>query len=292
MSQKKVLFKKLTTSERNSLLEKLIEKKSRVVFWKSIPRYYEAKAIQCDFDKNGRLFLEGPNLYTNLFGERLCLNFIVAGIDYFMQAKVVSQFPENFRIVFELLSDSYRIEKRKADRIKTYPDYNAYVYLKYQIQSTADVIYFNKDEQRNASALHSLDHFQKTKLKTIDKELELVEGDDILGLRVENISSEGVSFFVSRTEYDLIFKGLEGRKFNLTLSLISESYNLEGVELIFKMDYINRNFNGIQMYKVSAKFLFNRRLWEKVEELSLGEKVEYAELLGQFEQFINNNENN
>ncbi|MBY0413389.1 MAG: hypothetical protein K2Q18_04460, partial [Bdellovibrionales bacterium] len=197
----KINFIKLNQEELSAKIALLVSEHSRVVFWKKTPRYYEGRAAKFEVrQRQTYLHIGECNGHLRLVGERICFNFSVNDIDYFLRGMVVEQMEDNAQMVVELEEHCFRVEKRSRERLHTYPVYEVYAYMKFAKEPANNVVFFNKKEQESRDFFSEIDNMQKNKLQSLADDLLLDDEEDLIGFRVEDISSSGLSFFASIKE--------------------------------------------------------------------------------------------
>ena len=286
-SRAKINFIKLTSEELSSKIALLVSNRSRVIFWKNSPRYYEGFAFS--FEENKRIYLtiERAGIPIRVMNENICLNFTLNDIDYFLRGKVVEQTQDDPRIKMELEEQCFRVEKRSRERLLTYPVYEVYAYLKFKKNNKANVIYFNKNEQKTRDFFSEIDNIQKNKIAAMSEELDTNEEEDLIGFRVEDLSSGGLSFFASAKEKELILDEFQKTTFSLVINFEMQVFNLQEATIIYKMNYINSQFSGVPMYKVGINFKHSPSLKRKIEDVS-GTSMDMTDYQKEFEEFIKN----
>jgi len=287
-SRAKINFIKLTSQELSSKIALLVSNHDRVIFWKTSPRYFEGRATAF-LVKNQQtcLVLERVGIPIRVVGETVCLNFTLNDIEYFLRGKVVEQLEDDPQIKIELEEHCFRVEKRSRERLLTYPVYEVYTYLKFQKANKANVIFFNKGEQKTRDFFSEIDNLQKNKMASISQELAVGDEEDLIGFRVEDLSSNGLSFFASAKEKELVLDVLEKEAFSLVLNFEMQVFNLDEAVIVYKMNYINAQFSGVPMYKVGINFKHSPSLKRKIEEVS-GITIDLLDYQKEFEEFIKN----
>lgn len=284
----KINFIKLNQEELSAKIALLVSEHSRVIFWKTAPRYYEGKAVRFDVRQNKTYLMIGEcNIHLRLSGDRICLHFSVNDIEYFLRGKVVEQMEDNLQMIVELEEHCFRVEKRSRERLTTYPVYEVYAYLKYEKEQKNNVVFFNKKEQKNRDFFSEIDNLQKNKIQALTEDLILDDSEDLIGFRVEDISSSGLSFFANTKEKENILDALEENKFKLVLNFEMQVFNLEEASVVYKINYINSQFSGVPMYKIGITFKVSPSLKRKIEDLS-GITVDLVDYQKEFEEFIKN----
>lgn len=286
-SRAKINFIKLTSEELSNKIALLVSNHERVIFWKTSPRYFEGRASSFEVKNRIYLVLEKTEIIVKLLNEKICLNFSLNEIDYYLRGKVIEQNADDQKIKVELEEHCFRVEKRSRERLLTYPVYDVYAYLKYQKVNKTNIIMFNKSEQKSRDFFSEIDNIQKNKITSISRDLNLDDEDDLIGFRVEDLSSNGLSFFASSKEKELVLDELEAKDFSLVLSFESQVFNLLEATIVYKMNYINSQFSGVPMYKVGINFQHSPSLKRKIEEIS-GITVDLLNYQKEFEEFIKN----
>lgn len=287
-SRPKINFLKLTSEELSSKIALLVSNHDRVIFWKNSPRYFEGKATSFSV-KNQQIYLtlERVGIPIRVINETICLNFVLNDIDYFLRGIVVEQFEDDPKIIIELEDVCFRAEKRSRERLLTYPVYEVYAYLKFQKKKDANVIFFNKGEQKTRDFFSEIDNIQKNKIAAMSHDLNTGDEEDLIGFRVEDLSSTGLSFFANTKEKEMILDLLDKQSFTLVLNFEMQVFNLEEAAIVYKMNYINAQFSGVPMYKVGINFKYSPSLKRKIEEIS-GITVDLVDYQKEFEEFIKN----
>lgn len=286
-SRAKINFIKLTNEELTTQIALLVSNQTRIIFWKTAPRYFEGKAVEFFVQKEKTYLTIGDcNIHRELTNQQICLNFQLSEIEYFFHGKVIQQTNEKIEMILELDANCFRMEKRNRDRLQTYPIHEVYAYLKHQKNNTNNVIFFNKKEQEKSDFFFVLENMQKNKIKQLNPELNTDE-EDLLGFRVEDLSSSGLSFFANTKEKEEIFDKVGEASFSLTLMFESESFTLEKAVVVYKINYINAQFSGVPMYKIGINFMQNQKLKEKIEKIAPFVR-DLRDYQREFEEFIKN----
>ena len=219
VSRAKINFIKLNQEELSAKIALLVSESSRIIFWKAAPRYYEGKATNFEIrQKKTYLTIGDCNIHLRLSSERICFNFTINDIDYFLRGKVVEQVEDMMEMIVELEEHCFRVEKRNKERLITYPVYEVYAYLKYQKAKSNNVVFFNKKEQKSRDFLSEIDNIQKNKILQMAENVHVEDSEELVGFRVEDLSSSGLSFFASTKEKDNILDVIGDEKFILVLN--------------------------------------------------------------------------
>ncbi len=287
-SRAKINFIKLNSQELSSKIALVVSNSNRVIFWKITPRYFEGHATAFSI-KNKKIFLtiERVGIHVRLNNEIVCLNFSLHDIDYFLRGRVVEQLEDNPHLTIELEEYCFRVEKRSRERLLTYPVYSVYAYLKYKKASKNNVISINKSEQKTKDFFSEIDNLQKRKITEMAEGLSIDNDEDLVGFRVEDLSSTGLSFLASTKEKELILDPLKTEAFNLVLNFEMKFINLEEAVFVYKMNYINAQFAGMSMHKIGINFKHNSILKKIIEDMS-GMSIDLADYQKEFEEYIKN----
>jgi hypothetical protein len=286
-SRVKINFIKLNQQELSSKIALLVSNKERIIFWKASPRYYEGRAQKFNIGQKIFLTLDNVEINLKIVGERICLNFSINDVDYFLRARVVEQDDNNQGLIFELEEECFRIEKRSRERLQAYPLYQIYSYIKYQKPKASNIVFFNKNEEKSRNFFSEIDNAKKGKLNQMAQDLYKDDDEDLIGFRVEDISSSGLSFFASSKEKEQILDGFGEEKFTMVLNFEMQVFNLEEANIVYKISYINPQFSGVPMYKIGVSFKPLPSLKRRIEELS-GVTVDLVDYQKEFEEFIKN----
>ncbi len=280
----KINFIKLTKHELSSKVALLVLNKLRIIFWKDSPRYLEGNAIS--FYEN-KLILKTRDLSLLLKGSFVCLNFTLNEIDYFMKGKVISQIEIKEELEIELLEECFRVEKRDYERVQLFPQYEVYVYLKYNGIKSENIFFINKNDQKKNDLFLNIKNQEKQKLALASPDLETNEEQELVGFRVEDLSSNGLCFLASTKENEQILTSLINTKFELILIFGTHTYLLREVQIIYQINYLTQQFAGIPMYKIGITFNENIEIQRKIQELT-GRDDKILNYQEEFEEFIKN----
>lgn len=280
-------FVKLSREELSQKIALLVSKRARVVFWKHNPKFYEGIAFHIQTADKIILTITEAKSFVKLQDEKICLNIVIQDVDYFFSGKVIEHAADEDLLRIEMFDECFRLEKRSRERLQTYPKYDVYAYLKYEIDNPKNVISFNKTEQKGKDFLNKLNESRLQKMMTVSSDLEIGEEEDILGFRVEDITSNGISFFASYAEKENVLDKFQDKNFPLTVNFESEAFTLTEAKIVYVMDYINPDFAGANMYKVGVTFKHSPSLKRRIEDIS-GINLDTIDYQKEFEEFIKN----
>jgi hypothetical protein len=280
-------FIKLSNEELSSKIALLVSKRTRVIFWKSAPSYQEGLAYKFQNNDQVTLILSDVKSIKKYSNEKICLNFIIDEVDYFFSGKVLEHDDENLMLFVELHDECFRLEKRSRERLPTYPKYEVFAYLKYLVDSPKNVIHFNKTEQKSKDFLSKLNDERLKKIIDLSDDLEINDEEDLVGFRVEDISSTGLSFFATQVEKEKILDKIGSAAFNLTINFVMQPFTFKDAKIVYAIDYINPDFKGVIMYKVGITFPHSPSLKRVIEDVS-GINLTINDFRTEFEEFIRN----
>jgi hypothetical protein len=118
-------------------------------------------------------------------------------------------------------------------------------------------------------------------------QIDLGEEEDIVGFRVEDISSSGLSFFASVAEKNKVIDRLIDNSFSLTINFGMQPFTIQEAKIVYVIDYINPEFKGVTMFKVGVNFNHSPSLKRKIEDES-GIDLNINDYRKEFEEFIKN----
>lgn len=281
----RIQFVELTFQEMSFKVGHLVSTRSRIVFWKKSPKYFEGNVVNSISKENGiELILDVGNSHLNFVNEVICLNFAFNAIEYFMRAKVVGHDQEQGLLTLALQENCFKIERRQYERLLTYPHHQVYLYLKFQLSLPDNVVSFQKNEQKKNEFLQLIDRNQKDKILNDQGHGQLEENEDLLGVRVDDVSSKGLAFLCNENEASIVKDVFERKQIlNLVLNLNGTVFQILNAHLVYQVQSFQKN----KMFKAGISFDENESLKHKIEEL-LGYKIENVDYQKEFEEFIKN----
>lgn len=284
-----VNFIKLNKEELSNKIALLVSENKAVMLWKKYPRHYDADISFFERRKDARnlLHLKTHNFYLTLKSEYISLSFKLGEISYFLKGKVIDQNLEAATLVVEIEDEGFRAEKRKSERLVTFPIYQVFAYFKYQKMAPSNVLFINKKDKEENSFLSQIDNLEKNKIQSLDNNFETAEDEDLIGFRVENISADGLSFFATQKEKAKIDESLNQNKFNLMINFEGKISSLNNPEIVYQVNYINTQLSNFPMYKVGVRFDLNKTLKEIIDQQST-QSFEIEDYQKEFEEFIRN----
>lgn len=284
---KKIIFEKLNRKELSEKIALFVSKRSRIIFWKKTPKFFEGIAFH--FREAGLpvMTLTNAESTIKLLDEKICLNVPFGEIEYFFQGKVIEHNELENLIRVEIFDECFKFDKRSRERCRVFPEYEIYAYLKYFIDNPRNVISFNKKDQSENNFFNKLHDQRLQKLADLSNDLSLQDEEDLVGFRVEDLSPEGLSFLASQKEKENILDRYLNTEFKLTINIETQVFTLNEAKIAYIMDYINSDFKNSSMFKVGVSFKYSPSLKRKLEELT-GQSFDQMNYQNEFEEFINN----
>jgi len=201
-------------------------------------------------------------------GQEFFLHFSQNSIQYFASGNLNKQ--DNL-YKLEISEKVFRREKRKNERLLTFPHKQVFVYLNLGKNNfLANVFYL---DEKLGKKKDILENFLKLKGPR----------EGLTGFRVLDISKSGFSFTASKKERQFL---LEGKTEAVEINFQGLIYELPEVKVIHIVDYIDPRFGHIQMFKVGVRILkMNELLSKKISQL-LGEEGEFVQVSHDFEKIF------
>jgi hypothetical protein len=283
-----IQFKKLTPSELSSKIALLVSARSRVIFWKSTPTYYEGIAFSQKENDGIVLVISNVESLVKIKQDKVCLNVTIDEIEYFLSGNVVEHDDFNQMIFVKMSDECFRLENRERERVQVYPNYDFYCYIKYLINSPQNIILFNqKEDKKNKDFINLLNDERKKKIISNTPSISLEDEEDIIGFRIEDISSIGLSIIVSSAEKEKIIDRIDHKNVSLTISLGTNSIGILNAKIVYTIDYINMNFKDSGMYKIGISFNHSPTLKRTLEDVT-GADLSNSDYYKLFEEYIRN----
>jgi hypothetical protein len=208
-------------------------------------------------------------------------------MEYFVKGKVLAQKDELEELEISLQEDCFRVEKRDFARVQVYPNLDVYAYLKYSEEISENIFFINKNDRKKVDLFTSVKEYEKQKIVQIYKDLEAEENQELIGFRVEDVSTNGLCFLVSQKEKEQILSKLENQTFSMVLNFGPRNFDLKNAKIIYQINYINHQFTGVNMYKIGITFNEDAGVKAKIKEIT-GHDDRLLDYQKEFEEFIKN----
>lgn len=202
----------------------------------------------------------------------LFMHFVLNSVSYLV--KVVIEKKDGKRVLLKSTSELYRNEKRVNERLLSYPLYKFYVYLNIT-NNRSNILSMNRITSKKCGPLHQF-------LQDFSKE----NNNKGTGFRIIDISKTGFSFMANENEKSIFETGTD--LVNLTLEVKDKEYSIKKANVAYCIDYVDKRFAGVSMYKVGIKLhMLCRELNEVIDSLLSRNLLDEESIHGDFEDFYN-----
>ncbi|WP_127718362.1 hypothetical protein [Halobacteriovorax sp. HLS] len=210
--------------------------------------------------------------------KKIFINFSFNGVDYF--AKGVVESSNNGIVELKLDETVFKSEKRLSERLLTFPHHQVYSYFKvFSEKEQSNIISLNKVKNEKEEVLES---FATQRMK------EILNDDavsDLMGFRIMDLSSTGLSFLANNRETSYFASFSENSSIEFTLMFNGVAYTLNCAEIIYIVDFVNSRASRVPMKKIGIQFNENENLKEQIMGL-INEKGALREVDKSFETFL------
>ncbi len=276
----KFQFVKIDQQELKTALALALKNSSRIIFWKTTSKFFEGKIhFLRDKSTDLNIHIHYTFLSANVIESELCLNFTSNDVEYFFKGRVNSAIDEENLLEVSVGAEGYRVEKRLLERVLVYPKYQCFLYLNYE-KSVSNIVQFNKADKKEDDFLRLLSSSTQNMFSGNGNE-------EIFGMRIEDLSANGLAGVVSNEEYNEIISRFENTTFSAVLMFDSQSFTLSEIKIKYFVNYLNANFKNVKMQKIGCTFKRNIQLKRYLEELT-GITLEREDYYQAFSDFIKN----
>lgn len=263
-------FVVLDKTEFSLKLKRLCQSQGMFHAWKRgekqfslIPQKVEDKGsgnIQLYFSSKSELMINP--------GQELLFYFVQNSVQYFSSGNLLKN-DEGFAL--EILGQTFKREKRKNERLLTFPHHQVFAYFQLSKEAPAgNVVFFDKTLEKKKSFLEKF-------LKRTDPH------EGLTGFRVLDVSQNGFSFTASKAERELFKEDIHHQT---QLHFNGYIFELDDVKIVHSCDYIDPRFGHVPMFKLGVEILkINELLNEKIQAM-LGEESKRVEISSEFENFF------
>jgi len=279
----KIDFRKISQKDIRQFFQLAVIESQRIIFWKSLNRFYEGKILKIDQGAKVEILLKALPVNVNLLNESVNVNFQFKDLELFGRGKVLKQNDDLLELLIEVEEEFYKVEERSFERVELYPSIEAYVYFVHHLAHPKNVISFKPDQDQ--FILDQISKNQRQKLESII-DSSLGENDEILGFRVDEITANGISFFCNASEFEVVFKD-RNEKWKGSFSLEGKIYELNQCQFIYSIEYISSNFKDTNMLKLGFSFTKNDQLKIDLEK-KFNKNLEVLDYKKEFEEYLKN----
>jgi hypothetical protein len=231
-----------------------------------------------NFEKNNITLDISSSLEEFSVEDKLFINFAFNGVDYFAKGNITNF--ENREIKLALKEEVFKSEKRQNERLLTFPHHQVNAYFKvYSDSDSSNIISLNRIKNEKEEVLES---FAAERMK------EVLNNDavaDLMGFRILDLSSTGLSFFANNRETSYFASFEEGSNVEFTLMFESKAFTLNCAEIIYIVDYVNSRASKVPMKKIGIQFNEDENLKKQINEF-INEKGALREVDKSFESFL------
>lgn len=259
-------FLALEVTEIESKLRELLFSRQPLKIWRDSSQFARVELISFQEQK---IKVEQFDFYSN--EETYFVSFCLRGINYYFRA---SADVENNHIMILPIGSVFRAERRRSVRLMMYPRITGFLYFQFE-ESPPEV-------SDNVLSLNRSSNEEKKFLKLFQEELK--DTTKIGGVKILDISEEGLSFTTSQKDANLISTS----KPRQAIAVVDgKSVAIENLEYIYNVDYLNQRLEGIGFKKIGVKFSKNLKLEDLLKDLNDNSMVltsldeEFASFIGQ-----------
>ncbi len=201
--------------------------------------------------------------------ESLLIHFKIEGVEYFGKVSVLSVEGTLLKVCLE--ENPYRCERRFEKRVILFPQYTSYIVYKRILRPNG---------KKSLTSFNGSESY-----KIVDKDFFFPK-DDIMTMRVYDLSKKGISFFLSEEQLKIFsIKHRETKTLNILLRVDETVFFLRDSLVIYveKSEELS-NAKKIVL-KMGVTFPENVELNKKIQEILEGKKVKET-IQANFENFI------
>ncbi|OIQ15714.1 MAG: hypothetical protein BM556_17315 [Bacteriovorax sp. MedPE-SWde] len=234
MTTHKDLFLKLELPDIETKLRELLFSKKSLKIWQDADTFISQKIHDVD---GYSLKLDQPDFAND--EDIYFASFCLRGMSYYLRGT----FDLEEGCLFKPMGDIYRAERRQDVRYLMYPRFESYIY--FSLNFTEE----NDEENENVVSINRFQDAEKKIFKSFNKELR--KTPELGGEKILDLSSGGLSFVCSESE--LLF--IKNSKETTSVIIIDgKSIELNGIEIVYDVDYLNARIESVPMKKVGASF--------------------------------------
>ena len=263
-------FVVLDKTEFSLKLKRLCQSQGMFYAWKRGEKQFPLVPHKVEDRGSGNIHLHftAKTELTLAPGQELLFYFVQKSVQFFSSGNLVKN-DEGWTL--EILGQTFKREKRKNERLLTFPHQQVFVYFQVSKETPAgNVVFFDKTLEKKKSFLEKF-------LKRTDSQ------EGITGFRVLDISQNGFSFTASKAERNL-FK--EDERHQVQLHFNGYIFDLSEVKIVHACDYIDPRFGHVPMFKLGVEILKGDELLNEKIQAMLGEESKRVEISSEFENFF------
>ncbi|MBT3584239.1 MAG: hypothetical protein HN509_05000 [Halobacteriovoraceae bacterium] len=269
-------FSQLSAKEVHNKLLSISSSKKSLQVWQKGHEAFSSKLKDATLEGHLELCLFNEDAREHPLESEYYLNFSDGNLEYFLIGTVFKAGPDEFWL--NIQDEIFRREKRIEERLLTYPHRQSYLYFKqtdHDVEGSENVIFLSKDGGKKTF---------KTKegMSNLPEEMK-GQREELIGFRVLDISSEGVSALASHEE--VLFFNHSDSIYSYKILLEGKTFTITGSELVYKVDYMNPRVKNSSHYKIGFKFNQDEEVKSLIEKV-IEESNTFQERTREFENFI------
>lgn len=234
-------FSLLNAAEKRSKLRLLDQAKGQVLLWRKGDKERSSYRVKSFERTEDLLILHDENLGIKL-NESILASFDMNGVSFFFKA-VVESVGDN-QISIKCLDEFYKSERRQNLRILTFPVFELNGHFKIPA-------YYESGKVLNLSRKPGQTGLFKNFLKLVDGEGAEEKTEQKLKLRLQDLSSTGMSVFVGPAELEWFRTGEEIK--DTEIHFTDEILRFPKIKIVYVVDHIGHMSRNKQ-YKVGLRF--------------------------------------
>ena len=260
----------LSKPEFQNKLKFLSDNKMEIIIWSNLNISHTCKVIGFDSKKSESItIISECDFSDNFFNSNLKIYFQINSIKYLAKIEL-NKSSKYGHFIIKIIDKIYRHEKRKQERLMTFPQYKVYIKANFGNQKEENVV--------------SIAHAKKDPV--FDKLINLSNKNKIPSkmFRCLDISSAGASFISNQIEKDYILNLQDQIHFSIDFNGIV--FPLKNTVLSYSVDYIDPRAKMTKMYKFGITFSDNNQSLNDLINNYIGDDTNISELENEFDKFI------
>jgi len=260
----KNLFLKLELPDIETKLRELLFSKNSLKIWQDAENFTSQKLHDVD---EYSVKIDRPEFAND--EDVYFASFSLRGMCYYFKGKF--DFEEG--CFFRPEGDIFRAERRQEIRYMMHPRFEAYLYFSLNEESEVE-------EAENVISINRFQSAEKALFKSFEKEMKKVP--ELGGEKVLDLSSGGLSFICNAAELNLI---KTSKPQSALFILDGKSHNLEGIEIVYDVDYLNARIEAAPLKKVGLSFNSNESIENVLNDFD-DNSIVLTSLDEEFQKFI------
>lgn len=279
-------FIKLEWSELTEIISDLVGHGCDVKLWEKGSAPDLCKAVNNHSEEENGISkqlirLRNEKIDDSWISKDLYVQFSINTVEYFAKGKV-KEILSDGEFWVELNPHVFKVEKRVAKRLYTYPSYQVYAYFKVSSEGSAEnIVFLDRHIEKNHQAFKKFKELTEKEILDIQDSTEVDSDNEVIGFRVLDLSSTGVSFLANKKESEYF---TDGQSYEVTILIDGNVYHVSNARLVYNVDFVNPRAGGVSMFKVGLTFDKSRELEIIVRDMLESEDND-TQVLKEFEDF-------